>query len=139
MACAWNRNEVTMDLTALLEKLRGVKWDWRKPEAERIVASLAGPPIERVPGRTTYRMDGVEDISLYHEGERPEFLEITVESFRDPHLLSPAQYEDKVDEYFQKYRVAVKQGTGVLGRPAFDDGGGASGFPEEQEAVWLAL
>ena len=130
---------MTLDLTALLEKLRRLKWDWRMAEAERIVGSLAGQPTERVPGRTTYRVDGLENISLYHEGDQAEYLEITIESFKDPHLLSSVEYEEKVDEYFEKHKAAVREATVILGRPEFNDGCAAPGFPNDQEAVWLAL
>ena len=126
-------------LAALLERLRSVSWDWEALAAERIVAGFAGDPVERVPGRTSYRFEGLEDVSLYLEGSQADCLEITIESFREPHLLSAIEYEERVDEYFHKYRMAVAEGNHVLGPPVFDDGAAAPGFPTDQDAVWLAL
>lgn len=59
--------------------------------------------------------------------------------FVDVPDLSGAEYEDKVDEFFALWEHAVAAAEIELGRPAFDDGGAARGYPEDQDAVWLAL
>ncbi len=128
-----------MDLTTLVEMLSRINWEWRRAEDERSLTALFGQPVATVLGRTSYQAESVEDLSLYYEGDKTEFVELTLDSFKHPHLLSPVEYEDKVDQFFDKYQSAVKAVTAVLGQPTFDNGAGAPGFPEDQEAVWLAL
>jgi hypothetical protein len=123
----------------LLTKLKGVTWTWSKASAEQAIASLGARMIQGVPGRSTYETPEGARLSLYSEGDLAEFVEITLEAFQDPHLLSEAEYEQKTDEFLQKFRAAVAIGTRILGPPAFTDGVGRDGFPEDQDAVWLAL
>jgi hypothetical protein len=92
-----------------------------------------------VPGRSTYKTLEGPSLSLYSEGEVAEFVEVTLDAYRDPHLLNELEYEQKTDEFHRKFQAAVSTGTRVLGPPVFVDGVGRDGFPEDQEAVWLAL
>jgi hypothetical protein len=55
------------------------------------------------------------------------------------HTLSDAEYEDQLDDYASKFEVVVKELGAALGKPAFCDGAGAVGFPDDQDAIWLAL
>jgi len=123
----------------LLTKLKGVTWTWSRASAEQAIASLGARMIQGVPGRSTYETPEGARLSLYSEGDLAEFVEITLEAFQDPHLLSVADFEQKADEFLQKFRAAVAIGTRILGPPAFNDGVGHDGFPEDQDAVWLAL
>lgn len=116
-----------------------VPWDWLLGNAEALVSAIAGDPVSRVARRVVYRLDGMVDLSLYYEDAMAILIELTVEAFPEPHRLIPAVYEDKVDEYFMKYEGAVAEARRVLGEPAFNDGAAAAGFPEDQDAVWLAL
>jgi hypothetical protein len=95
--------------------------------------------VQGVPGRTTYETPEGPRLSLYSEGDLAEFVEITLEAFQDPHLLSEVEYEQKANEFLEKFRAAVAIGTRILGPPAFNDGVGRDGFPEDQDAVSLAL
>jgi hypothetical protein len=123
----------------LLTKLKGVTWTWSKASAELAIASLGARMIQEVPGRSTYETPEGARLSLYSEGDQAEFVEITLEAFQDPHLLAEAEYEQKADEFLQRFRAAVAIGTRILGPPAFNDGVGGERFPEDQDAVWLAL
>jgi hypothetical protein len=123
----------------LLTKLKHATWTWSKAGAEQAVASLGARKIQGVPGRSTYETPEGPRLSLYSEGDVAEFAEITLEAFQDPHLLSEAEYEQKANEFLQRFRGAVAIGTRILGPPAFSDGVGSDGFPEDQDAVWLAL
>jgi hypothetical protein len=123
----------------LLRRLKGVTWTWSKVSAEKAIASLGARMIQRAPGRSTYETPERASLSLYSEGDQAEFVEITLEAFQDPQLLSEAEYEQKADEFLQKFRAAVEIGTRILGQPVFNDGVGRDGFPEDQDAVWLAL
>ncbi|KGU91538.1 hypothetical protein X880_4289 [Burkholderia pseudomallei MSHR4032] len=67
------------------------------------------------------------------------FIEITFEKFVDVESLSVSEYEDKVDEFFARFEAAVAELTPALGKPVFSDGAAAKGFPDDQEANWLAL
>jgi hypothetical protein len=138
MARPGHRDEVKQKTLELVGRLKDVKWDWSEPGLDSLLTSLGTAPEDAVPGRRTYAFPSGQRLSVYAEDGRVEFLEATFEAFFDPHRLSPEAYEDKVDEYFSKYEEAVAAAEHVLGPPVFNDGGGAQGFPEDQEAVWLA-
>jgi len=123
----------------LLAKLQGVTWTRSKPGVEQTIASLGARLVETVPGRSTYRTSEGPSLSLYFEGERADFVEVTLEALPDPHLLTEVEYEKKADEFHQKSQAAVATGTRILGPPAFSDGAARDGFPEDQDAVWFAL
>jgi hypothetical protein len=95
--------------------------------------------ISTVPGRLTYRIIDSMTLSVYHEDDSAQFVEITVEAFHDPESLTELEYEDKVDEFFAKFESAVCGAEAVLGKPSFNDGAGSRGFPQDEDAVWLAL
>jgi hypothetical protein len=78
-------------------------------------------------------------LSLYCEGDLAEFVGRSPWRLSDPHLLSEVEYEQKANEFEQKFRAAVAAGMRILGPPAFNDGVGCDGFPDDQDAVWLAL
>jgi hypothetical protein len=123
----------------LLTKIKGTTWTWSKAGAEQAVASLDARMIQGVPGRSTYETPEGPRLSLYSEGDVAEFAEITLEAYQDPHLLTEGEYEQKANEFLQSFRVAVAIGTRILGPPVFIDRVGSDGFPEDQDAVWLAL
>lgn len=78
-------------------------------------------------------------MSVYHDGNVVEFIEITLDVISNLHLLSASDYEDTKDKFFQKFEDAVAKVTTVLGPPAFNDGAAAAEFPSDQDAEWLAL
>ena len=126
-------------IQTLLTKLKGATWTWSKAGAEQVIASLGARMVQGVPGRSTYETPEGPRLSLYSEGNLAEFLEITLEAFQDPHLLSEVEHEHKANEFLQKFQAAVAIGTRILGPPVFNDGVGRDGFPEDQDAVRLAL
>jgi hypothetical protein len=130
-----------MDRTVekLLTKLKGVPWTWSKAGAEQVITSLGARMVQGVPGRSTYETPEGTRLSLYSEGDLAEFAEITLEALQNPHLLSEVEYEQKANEFLQKFRAVVAIGTQILGPPAFNDGVGSDGFPEDQDALRLAL
>jgi hypothetical protein len=130
---------MTGTIEKLLPKLNGITWTWSKAGAEQAIASLGARMVQGAPGRSTYETPEGARLSLYSEGDLADFVEITLEAFEDPHLLTEGEYEQKANEFLQKFRVAVATGTRILGPPAFNDGVGRDGFPEDQDAVWLAL
>ena len=105
------------------------------PALKRLDAVLG----ESVPGRDTYQLPDGSAASVYYEGARVYQIEMTLDVFRRTASLTDLEYEDKVDEYFSKYNSFVEEAKTALGDPQFDHGFGCEGFPEDQDAVWLAL
>jgi hypothetical protein len=126
------------DISTLIENLKDITWKWSEVAIEPILASIGGELVEAVPARRTYAMRGGLTLSVYAEYGTVEFLESTVDAFLDPQRLSPGEYENKVDEYFGKYEQTVALAARILGPPIFNDRDGSDGFPDDQDAVWLA-
>jgi hypothetical protein len=53
--------------------------------------------------------------------------------------LAPDQFDDLADSFYAKFNDMVGRVTETLGEPSFCDGAAADGFPDDQDAVWLAL
>jgi hypothetical protein len=131
--------KATIAIGELARKLHDLQWEWSLSWATESIQQIGGKLEEEVNGRLTYRLEDDYSLSIYHEGHNVLFVEGTLEAFGDVEGLSPVEYEDKVDEFFKKYEGAVAAVERVLGRPRFNDGAAAAGFPADQEAVWLAL
>ncbi len=131
--------DIAESVRQVLQLLQTVSWGWSKPEALKAIAPLQPQPSSKVPGRGTFTVMGSLPLSIYHEGESIERVEITLDQFDDPELLTELEYDDKVDEFFEKFESAVSGAAAVLGKPRFNDGAGSRGFPEDEDAVWLAL
>lgn len=123
----------------ILATVKNVKWRWSKEEMEECIRSLGWKFIEQVLHRQEYLVCGNLQASIYFDGSECIVIEIDVEVFLDPDTLSLTEYDDKVDEFFAKYEQAVQLAEKVLGRPRFNDGAAARGYPEDQDAVWVAL
>lgn len=76
---------------------------------------------------------------MYSDGEDVLAAEMILDAFLDADALSEDEYEDKVDEYFEKFEDVVAAAKGVLGEPKFNEGAAARRFPGDQDAVWLAM
>ena len=127
------------NIESVLKKLKSITWMWAKSDIEEILCSLGATLVEMISGRWTCRLSEGASLSVYFQDDRVEFVEITIAVFQNPHLLSEVEYEDKVDEFFEKFEETVLLGKRVLGLPLFNDGAAAEGFPDDQDAVWLAL
>jgi hypothetical protein len=127
------------ELQPILRQLKDASWKWRTGEVRALIMSLGATPTDQVPERSSFNLKGFVDVSLYWNGDSAEFIEMTLESFEETRSLDPDAYEEKVDEFFAKYEAVVTEVEKVLGPPEFNDGGSADGFPDDQEAVWLAL
>ena len=126
--------------TSIAVRLASIAWAWRREDFDAILrhagATRPAPLVDD--GWTRYDLDQERLDVLASEG-LVERVEVTLEAFVDVPDLSGAEYEDKVDEFFALWEHAVAAAEIELGRPAFDDGGAARGYPEDQDAVWLAL
>lgn len=128
----------------LVKDLVRARWVWHLTGLKRLVGSLGVELTDGVPGRQTYLFRGPSNqeqfsLNLYHTESAIAFIEVTIDAFLDTSDLSAEEYENKVDEYFEKFEATVSAVTSVAGRPAFNDGFGSDGFPADQDAQWLAL
>jgi hypothetical protein len=127
-----------LNIGTIIQHLKDIRWTWSKLALEPVLTALGATHKEGVIGRCTYSIEAGSTLSVYYHDDQIEFLEFTVDVFFEPHLLSAEEYEQKVDEYFEKYEIAVGFAERILGPPVFNDGRGNNYFPEDQEAVWLA-
>jgi hypothetical protein len=126
-------------VSEILQSLRKVSWAWSKEGVLEGIAPLKPEPISSVSGRLTFQIIDSKTLSVYYHQDKVDFIEITIDAFNDPETLTPSEYEDKVDEFFNKFELAVSTAETVLGKPVFNDGMGSPDFPPEEEAEWLAL
>ncbi len=123
----------------LVGEIRGWAWSWTLESGHSLALALHGRLREECAGRRTYEMPEGVTMSLYHDENCVQFIEFTLDVIANLHLLSPADYEDTKDKFFQKFEDAVAEAATVLGPPVFSDGAAASEFPADQDAEWLAL
>ena len=116
-----------------------IEWSWSLVGLKTELIKLGAVLESVVEGRQTFLLPEGLDLTIYHENDLVMFVEIDVKVFLNPHLLSDCEYEDKVDEFFEFYESAVTEAEKILGKPVFNDGSARDGFPEDQDAVWLAL
>jgi len=124
---------------ALAEVLVSLDWKWDKVSIEHMFSSLGWARREAVLGRESYMLPGGCRASIYNEGDIVEIIEIDFDVFRDVDSLDVLEYEDKVDEFYEKFLDTTKQLAEQLGQPIFSNGAAAKGFPDDQEANWLSL
>lgn len=118
------------------------EWRWEIADLHALLESLGYRKHQAVEGRISYSLNRDPPItcSLYLTPEdSPEFVEITFDRFAEPELLSELEYDDMVDAYFKKFSRVADLAMERLGEPKFRNGFGNPGFPDDQEAVWLAL
>jgi hypothetical protein len=122
--------------------LATVPWSWDLTSLTEAVSSIGGEEVGRVApagtGRITFRVDDF-DVDVYFDSGLVVQAEVNTAVFADSDLLSTREYEDKVDEYFALFSAAVAATEAELGTPAFCDGAAADGFPDDQDAEWVAL
>lgn len=126
-------------LGTIAAELSEIDWQWSRSWWEGLAERLLLKRLQEVHGRESY-LDA-RDISwdVYFNGENVLFVELNVDVFEGVEDLPDAAYEEKVDEYFQKFEDGANELSAVLGKPVFADGAAARGFPDDQEANWLAL
>ena len=73
------------------------------------------------------------------DGSTVESVEVILDITSGVDGLDENEYEETVDEYYEKFQAVVAAASKFLGKPSFCNGAAASGFPEDQEAEWLAL
>lgn len=125
---------------SIVRRLASGRWSWNRASWTLLAADLALRECAREGNRISYETPEAKTLSAFFaQGDALAFVEVTVEAFVDVEELSEEAYEEKVDEYYEKFMRAVAEAERVLGKPSFCNGAAARGFPEDQDAVWLAL
>lgn len=131
---------MSFELPSLVSSLTEVSWDWSKEGVQNSLESLGWKSIEEVMHRREYHVKDNVQASVYFESDKCLLVEIVLDWYGDVQTLDKFEYEDKVDEYYQKYEQTVRIVENTLGKPPiFNNGAAAKGFPIDQDAVWLAL
>jgi hypothetical protein len=120
------------DLAAELARL---EWRWTADDTRAQLAAGGWTPAEAVDGRETLEKAG-RRLDVYTDGDRVERVETTLSATWPD---GSTDYDDLVDEYFDKYEDTVDAVAAVLGAPRFNDGRAARGYPADQDAEWVAL
>ena len=127
----------------IIPLLQKPKWSFFLREISRTIERLGFQKTEEVIHEQGNRFDFrvVNNVmgSVYYCQEKVVLFEIVLEFFADSSELDDLEYEDKVDEYYNKFNETVDIATSILGVPEFCNGAAARGFPSDQEADWIAL
>ena len=123
----------------IIRALASLQWRWDEAGWKAAVQQLGLRESKSVPGRVSYLSPENETLSAYFDGSRLEFVEVTVDLFRDPELLAEAAYRQKIAEFRDKFEGLVGLTAAILGAPAFAGPPSDEGFPDDQDALRLAL
>ncbi|MEK6236481.1 MAG: hypothetical protein N2C14_17370 [Planctomycetales bacterium] len=127
------------DVASIVKNLAVQDWKWNREGIDAILASLGWSKGDSVLHRDAYTLIGGLDASVYYDGHRPDLIEIEKEVFEEVTLLDDLNYEDKIDRFHKMFLGETEQISDYLGDPVFSDGATATGFPDDQDAVWLSL
>lgn len=139
MAC---KNEEHMNISEIAKNLLRRGGDWSLESVSSWLLQMGLIETDRNSDRIGFLNPSNSEITYDIYLESPcsvSFIEVNTDVYLDVNSLSKLEYEDKVDEYFEKYEAAVKEISNIIGPPLFSDGAAAKGFPDDQDAVWLAL
>lgn len=128
-----------IDIKRLMSEIRARTWSWTLDGTDSLASALHCRLRDERAERRTYEVPDGVTMSVYHDGNVVEFVEITLDVISNIHLLPPSDYEDTKDKFFKKFEDTVAQVTKILGPAAFNDGAAAAEFPSDQDAEWLAL
>lgn len=123
----------------IVQRFLSISWTWVDEDWPMIMNLLGLKLKEQAGERITYTFLNDFNLDVFFSGVKVDFLEVTVDACLDVDELSESEYENKIDEYYGKFRTAVSLVTPLLGESDFCNGSAADGFPEDQDAVWLAL
>lgn len=123
----------------IAKELVSVSWSWKMADWIMVVDTLGLVEEESRGIRKTYVARSGDLWDVYFDNGHVAFVEVDFDVSENTDLLSDSEYDDKIDEYFERFEDAVNSASRVLGKPLFFDGEAAEGFPEDQHANWLAL
>lgn len=132
-------DQTEFDVSTLREALRSLaQYEWNWSSWAVFADALGLREKERVLTRRSYYFLERLELDLFAEGEGRS-VRVPLAVSADVEELSDIDYENLIDEFFEKFDGCVADAQAVLGPPAFNDGAAATGFPEDQDAVMLAL
>jgi hypothetical protein len=123
-------------METILDLLARNGFDWSVATVERLVAALGLKPASSKGRRTTWR-DGQRSLSIYKSGDDIESVEVTLWA-RDADENDVRFNADSLEwrkEYDRLLAVAIAH----LRPPSFEGRVNDVGFPDDQDAVRLAL
>jgi hypothetical protein len=125
----------------IAETFAGLSWQWDLEGFGHAIAEAGAVPIGEHRDGDGWRQYGLgsQVVDVLVTNARVVRAEVTVAAFTDVDSLMLTEYDDKVDEFYELWRSTTIATEERLGPPVFQDGGAAPGFPEEEDAVWVAL
>jgi len=123
----------------IANSLREPEWQWSLAWWEAKAMEWHLTPRESKGSRRTYIDRAGLLWDVYCEDSTLLQVEVELEAFLEVTALTDSEYEDKIDEYTDKFENVARDLQEALGKPSFKDGASAKGFPEDQDATWLAL
>jgi hypothetical protein len=125
-----------VDVTELLRRLAATQWVWTPDGVREALIAAGWVPVEAVGDRHTYRLED-RRLDTYAHGDGVARAEVALAaSWPDP---DDEYQDDLIDEYYSLWEETSEAGERVLGKPAFSDGFGNDGFPEDQNAGWATV
>jgi len=130
-----DRNE----MLSVAKILLNIEWQWDRSWWDSLASELNLNSTKSPESRRSYVDANGYLWSAYFDRDKLEFLEINMLIFEDVESLSNSTYKEKADEFSQKFKDAVHDLIAIFGNPIFSDSWAAEGFPDDQDAIWLAL
>jgi hypothetical protein len=128
-----------LDFLDIARTAASLDWTWTRSWWEEAAAKLGFHAEALTATLGVYRDQDGNAWRARFDGASLLFCEVVFDVSGDLEDLSLAEYDDVIDEYYEKFQSAVVDLMPVLGKPTFCDGAAAKGFPDDQDAVWLAL
>jgi hypothetical protein len=125
--------------SSLTRALTSADWRWNADEWRELAGRLGLREVNSVLTRRSYQTPEKETLSAYFDGDRLEFVEITLDIFKGLENLSESEQAEKISEFLVKFNLAVDSAVAILGKPLFRGGPRDEGFPDDQDAIRLAL
>jgi hypothetical protein len=131
------------DVVDIMRSFRAIRWRWDPAGWSEIAAELCVTEVERAGREGAWRvtcspLHGHELTVFIYQGQ-VDSVEVTVDVFLDTDELSGPEYDDKADEFYDKYCSALQAAESAFGEPGFNGNMDDEGYPEDQDAEWLAL
>lgn len=126
-------------ITSVAAILAATQWKWNQSSIKEILASMGWQQHDSLPCRDDYSGFKNFEASVYKEDHSPFQIEIDIEVYLDVDELNAQQFENKIDEFKDKFFRTTEAIANSLGNPNFSDSFAASGFPDDQDAVYLTL
>jgi hypothetical protein len=119
--------------------LASFKWQWSKDAWEQAVARLGLVETSRINDRASYKTPEGDTLSAYFTESHLELVELTLERYDDPEVLSRDEYLKVIRDFTIKFQAVVNEVASFLAQPAFLGGPNDVGYPDDQDALRVAI